>query len=265
MTTDLHVALLPMHITWGDKEKNFETLRQEMANLHPMTDLLILPEMFSTGFQTGDKESIRPLSERNTGETINKLKELAKQYNMGIAGSFIADSGGSLYNRGFLIEPSGEETFADKKHLFTFAGEQKSFSHGYERMHVRFRGWNLAMVICYDIRFPVWCRNVDLEYDILIAVANWPKVRIDAWNKLLPARAIENLAYVCGVDCSGIDDHGFEYDGSSHVIDFKGKEIGQTIENSNAIYATLSKEKLDSFRTKFGAWRDADTFKFIDK
>lgn len=140
MTTDLKIALLPMQIEWGDKEKNFETLEREMQKLHPLTDLVVLPEMFSTGFQTGDKESIRPLAERNTGDTIDRLKSLAPRFNMGIAGTFIADSGGSLYNRAFLIEPGGDETFADKRHLFTFAGEQKSFSHGYERLAVRFRG-----------------------------------------------------------------------------------------------------------------------------
>lgn len=258
---DLNVALLPMTLTWGEKEKNMATLADMLQRVHPLTDLVIVPEMFSTGFLTGDKEAIRPLAERNTGATIDRVKELAHQHNMAIAGSFIADSGGSLYNRAFVIEPSGDETFADKKHLFTFAGEDRSFSHGYERLAVRYRGWNIAMVVCYDIRFPVWCRNRDLEYDVLIAVANWPKVRVDAWNKLLPARAIENLAYVCGVDCRGTDDHGFEYDGSSAVIDFKGKEIGTRVDGADGIiYATLSRERLDSFRAKFGAWRDADPF-----
>ena len=233
--------------------------------MHPLTDLLILPEMFSTGFMTNDKEEIRPYAERNTGRTIDLLKQLAARYNMAIAGSFIADTGGSLYNRAFVIEPSGDETFADKRHLFTFAGEQKSFSHGYGRLAVRYRGWNIAMVVCYDIRFPVWCRNVDNEYDLLIAVANWPKVRIDAWNKLLPARAIENLSYLCAVNCSGTDDKGFEYDGSSHIYDFKGKEIGTTVSADDpVVYATLSRDKLDSFRSKFAAWRDADSFRLLD-
>lgn len=257
---DLNVALLPMDIVWGDKEKNLETLATELDKIHPLTDLVILPEMFSTGFLTGDKEEIRPYAERNTGETVDYLKSLARKHNVALAGSFIADSGGSLYNRAFVIEPSGEETFADKRHLFTFAGEHKSFSQGFSRLQVRYRGWNIAMIVCYDIRFPVWCRNVNNEYDLLIAVANWPKVRIDAWNKLLPARAIENLSYLCGVDCTGTDNKGFEYDGSSEVYDFKGKPIGRRVEGSNVIYATLHKEKLEAFRAKFGAWRDADAF-----
>lgn len=265
MTNDLNIALLPMELTWGDKQKNLDYLRQKIESLHPLTDLLILPEMFSTGFLTGDKEAIRPLAERNTGPTIDFIKALAAKHNIAIAGSFIADSGGSLYNRAFFIEPSGEETFADKRHLFTFAGEHKSFSAGRDRLRIRYRGWNIAMVVCYDVRFPVWCRNVDNEYDLLIAVANWPKVRIDAWNKLLPARAIENLAYLCAVNCKGVDDHGFEYDGSSVALDFKGIEKGVRADDSGFVYATLSHEKLDRFRAKFGAWRDADAFKIHDK
>lgn len=260
--TDLKVCLCPQEIAWGDKEANLANLERIAARVHPETDLLILPETFSTGFPVGmDKEEVRPLAERNTGETIDFIKKIAERHKMAIAGSFIADSGGSLYNRAFFIEPSGEETFEDKRHLFTMAGENKVFSQGYGRMKVRYRGWNLVMVICYDIRFPVWCRNVANEYDALIVVANWPEVRVGAWNTLVPARAIENEAYVCAVDCRGIDSKGYEYDGSSMVVDFKGKNIA--IENDGLLYAKLSREKLDAFRAKFPAWSDADAFKLI--
>lgn len=264
---NLNVCLCPMRIKWEDKEANLETLGTIASRIHPDTDLLILPETFSTGFPAGDKEHIRPMAERSSGETIAELKRLATRYNMAIAGSFIADVGGSLCNRAFFIEPGDEETFADKRHLFTMAGEHNSFSRGYERLKVRFRGWNIAMIVCYDIRFPVWCRNVDNQYDLLIGVANWPKVRVDAWNKLLVARAIENESYVCGVDCLGKDLGGFEYDGSSMVIDFKGKTMASFSENQDSdnaesplIYASLSLEKLESFRAKFPAWKDADSF-----
>ena len=295
---DLHVALLPQTIFWGDKERNLLTVAAAAEALHPDTDLLILPETFSTGFPSGDKESIRPLAERNTGETIDFIKGLASSKNLAIAGSFIADTGGSLYNRAFFIEPSGDETFADKRHLFTMAGEHNSFSRGYDRMKVRFRGWNISMIVCYDIRFPVWCRNQGNDYDLLIAVANWPKVRVNAWNQLLIARAIENEAYVCGVDCSGTDNNGFEYDGSSAIIDFKGKNIavegpmiklpaspladeevssgiseGENPASGNSefnyqlnppiLYGNLSMEKLTRFREKFPAWRDSDDFQLL--
>ncbi|MCM1291482.1 MAG: nitrilase family protein [Prevotella sp.] len=267
----LKVALFPQNIIWGNKEANLKTIEKTLCQLHPDTELLILPETFSTGFPSGDKEQIRPLAERNSGETMEFIRAMAKKYQLAICGSFIADSGGSLYNRAFFIEPGGEETFADKRHLFTMAGEHHSFSRGYDRLSVRYRGWNISMVICYDIRFPVWCRNVRNQYDVLIAVANWPKVRVDAWNKLLYARAIENECYVLGVDCNGLDSKGFEYDGSSVALDFKGKEIGVKIgaetntdceyDQSNLIiYATLDKERLDKFREKFPAWNDADVF-----
>jgi len=260
LTKDLKVCLFPQNIIWNSKEENLSNLRKILDLVHHEADLLILPETFSTGFPTfKDKEEVRQLAERNSGETISEIRRLAYKYKIAICGSFVADTGGSLYNRLFFIEPSGEETFADKRHLFTMAGEDKIFSRGYDRMKVRYRGWNIAMIACYDIRFPVWCRNVDNEYDLLIAVANWPEVRVGTWNALLPARAIENEAYVCGVNCKGEDSNGFKYNGSSAAIDFKGKNI--TVEGNNGLlYATLSRERLDGFRQKFPAWKDNDSF-----
>ncbi len=264
-TSNLNVALYPMQIAWEQKETNLKTLESGLAILHPDTDLLILPETFSTGFLTGsDKEYVRQYAERNTGHTIDRLKELSNRHSIAIAGSYIADSGGSLYNRAFFIEPSGEETFADKKHLFTMAGEDKIFSTGYDRLKVRYRGWNIAMIICYDIRFPVWCRNVLNEYDLLIDVANWPKVRVNAWEQLLCARAIDNEAYVAGVNCHGKDTQDIEYDGTSGIYDFKGKRIDSNpTEQTPFHYASLDMERLLSFRGKFPAWRDSDPFKLL--
>lgn len=270
ITKDLNVCLLPLEIKWGDKEVNLNTLKEAMAQVHPDTDLVILPETFSTGFPVGmDKEAIRPYAERNTGATIDLLKELAHKYNVAIAGSYIADSGGSLYNRGFFIEPSGDESFADKKHLFTMGGEDKIFSKGHTRMSVRYRGWNIAMVICYDLRFPVWCRNINNQYDMMCVVANWPIPRVNVWSALLPARAIENSAYVCAVNCFGKDTSGVEYDGKSAVIDFKGKWLGVEAQTNIPgaplfIYATLQRDALEKFRKKFPVGADADAFELKD-
>ena len=264
ISKDLRVALLPLHIEWYDKDSNLSNLENTLKQLHPQTDLLILPETFSTGFPSGmSKDEVRVMAERNTGKTIDFVKDLAKKYKVAICGSFIADTGGSLYNRLFFIEPSGEEYFADKRHLFTMARENEIFSAGDRRMNVRYRGWNIAMIACYDIRFPVWCRNKANEYDLLIAVANWPEVRVSAWNALLKSRAIENEAYVCGVNCSGEDKKGYIYDGSSDAIDFKGKSVKVMVDGSVIAYATLSRERLDSFREKFPAWKDADEFHLI--
>lgn len=259
---DLKVALFPMPIQWYDKAANIDTLIDAMPQIFPQTDLLILPETFSTGFPSGcDKESVKEMSERNSGETIATLKALAKTYGIAICGSFIANTGGLLFNRAFFIESDGEEHFADKRHLFTMAGEHLVFRSGDSRLNLRFRGWDIAMVVCYDVRFPVWCRSYgDSSYDLLIAVANWPQQRVDAWNQLLRARAIENEAYVCGVDCRGTDPQGNVYDGSSPVYDFKGKEIGVCDSKSPFIYSLLEAEKLCRFRSKFPAWKDADDF-----
>ncbi len=262
---NLNICLIPLEIKWNEKQENLKRVEALFQQLHPETELVILPETFSTGFPAGmKKEEIRELAEKNTGSTIDFLKFLSKKYNIAIAGSFIANTGGSLYNRAFFIEPSGDETFADKRHLFTMAGEHMNFSRGHSRLKVRYLGWEIAMIVCYDIRFPVWCRNVNNDYDLLIAVANWPKVRVDAWNQLLCARAIENECYVAGVNCRGTDTSGFEYDGSSMILDFKGKNISNHY-SDDFIYATLSKEKILKFRDKFPAFKDADTFKVIDE
>lgn len=264
--SDLKVCLFPQTLVWNDKEHNLKTLEEAMQHVHPATDLLILPETFSTGCPYGDKEEIRPLAERNTGETIDCLKSLSSKYGMAIAGSFLADTGGLLYNRAFFIEPSGDEYFADKRHLFSMAGEDRILSPGDRRLKVRYRKWEIAMVVCYDLRFPVWCRNAGNEYDLLIAVANWPESRIGAWKKLLMARAIENEAYVCGVDCRGTDPKGIVYDGSSMAIDFKGNDISVADPDGYGfIYSTLSSSSLESFRKKFPAHLDADPFEILPK
>lgn len=260
-TEKLNLCLFPMEIFWEDKERNLKTVEDIFQKIHPATDLVILPETFSTGFPQGkDKEAVREFAERNTGATIDFLKKLASDHSVAIAGSFIADSGGLLFNRAFFIEPNGDEYFADKRHLFSPGGENQIFSNGDERLKVRFRGWNIAMIICYDLRFPAWCRNVDNEYDLLIAVANWPVPRIKVWDTLLVARAMENISYVCGVNCKGIDNNDREYNGSSMVIDPKGKDITVSISEDGLFYASLSQESLTKFREKFPAWKDADKF-----
>lgn len=264
MHSDLNIALLPMQIVWGMKNLNMDSLREAMLRIHPATDLLILPETFSTGFPAGmDIGMVRSMAEPCDGATMRSLRELSSAHNVAVCGSVIAEDSGELFNRAFFVEPSGETTFADKRHLFTMAGEHHVFSPGTRRLTVRYRGWNISMVICYDLRFPVWCRNTGSGYDLLIVVANWPQVRINAWKRLIPARAIENLAYVAAVDCKGTDSKGFVYDGSSSVVDFKGDEISVPDHIGNIVYASLSKERLETFREKFPAHLDADTFTLI--
>ncbi len=257
---NLNLCLYPMPIQWFDVEANLENLESSLESIHPQTDLLILPETFATGFPSNaEKEGIHHiLKETEVDLILERIKFWANKYNIAIVGSLIMPDGENFSNRGFFIEPTGDEYFADKKHLFTLAGEDKIFSSGKKRLNVRYRGWNISLIICYDVRFPVWCRNKNNEYDLLIAVANWPASRVGAWEKLLPARAIENECYVAGVNCIGTDNFGFEYDGSSMVVDFKGESIG--VSSDKFIYATLDHSKLMRFREKFPAWKDADNF-----
>ena len=176
----------------------------------------------------------------------------------------MASTAGQIYNRAFFIEPNGEDTFYDKKHLFAFGGEDKVYKAGFTQAPViRFRGFNVKLIVCYDLRFPVFCRNVNNAYDVLIVVANWPHSRQQAWKQLLIARALENECYVCGVNRSGTDSSGVEYgEGSSFVIDFKGKIIGQRTDGA-VIEAELRPDALLQFREKFPAWRDADSFTLL--
>lgn len=256
----LKVCLAPIEINWGEKDANLKSLEDILNRVHPETDLLVLPETFSTGFPSDlDKEQFRLLAEKNTGETIDLIKKYSAEYCMAIAGSFIADTGGLLFNRAFFIEPSGDEYFADKRHLFSLGGEDQILKAGDSRMNLRYRGWNISMIVCYDLRFPIWCRNKNNEYDLMLAVANWPVKRIDTWDTLLKARAIENEAYVCGVNCRGIDNKGAEYNGSSHLFDYRGKEIAVKT-NDDMLYASLSMQKLTTYRERFPFWKDAEDF-----
>lgn len=257
----LKLCLVPMEIFWDDKEKNLNTLRNLFLKIHPETDLVVLPETFSTGFPSSEmQQSIMSLAEDNDGPTISLIRELSKKHNVGIAGSFIAKTGEMLNNRSFFIEPSGDEYFSAKRHLFSPGGEDKIFMPGNKRLSVRFRGWNISLIVCYDLRFPVWCRNKNKEYDLLIAIANWPVSRIDTWNTLLKARALENSAYVCGVNCRGIDNLGGDYNGSSHVFNYKGKDIAVDVSEDGLLYAGLSMQRLINYREKFPSWKDADNF-----
>ena len=258
---NLNIVLLENDIAWGDKDANLSQLKQQMSNLPMGTDLVVLPELFSTGFITSDRELASSLAERNTGDTILTLHALAREHQVAIAGSFLASTAAQLYNRAFFIEPNGEETFYDKRHLFTYGGEDKVFNAGRRLAPtIRFRGFNIKLIVCYDLRFPVFCRNVKNNYDLMIVVANWPLARQAAWKQLLIARALENECYVCGVNRCGVDSAGIDYsEASSLVIDFKGKIIAQR-GTSPLIAAELSPADLERFREKFPAWRDADDF-----
>ena len=239
---NLRVALIEDNIAWADKAANVEQLRRNLRNVPEGTDLVVLPELFTTGFIVGDRDTAAHLAERNIDDTIATLHQLAQHYNLALCGSFLAHTAGQLYNRAFFIEAN-------------------VYKQGYTLAPiVRYRGFNIKLIVCYDLRFPVFCRNVGNAYDLLVVVANWPKARENAWKQLLAARAIENEAYVLGVNRCGQDPQGIVYsEGSSQIIDFKGKLITERA-TSPIIAADLSLPALARFREKFPAWHDADSF-----
>jgi predicted amidohydrolase len=254
----LKVAVLPIDIKHGDRDENLYIISQKIAEVAPDTDIVVLPELFSTGF-ISDPTVLRTLADSEDRElTLNFLRDLAAKHNTAICGSMLWREGANYFNRCVFIEPSGETTHYDKHHLFTQSKEPKILTAGTTKSPVvRYRGWNIAMAVCYDVRFAVWLRNDNSRYDLLIVPANWPNARAYDWKHLLIARAIENQACVVGANRSGEDSFG-DYNDNSYVIDHRGREVGET--TNGIITATLSLNKLEKYRTDFPVLADADTF-----
>jgi len=253
---NLGLSLVQYDIAWEDKQRNLDYLHSIVTSLAGKTDIIILPEMCTTGFSMNSQN----LAESNNGNTIRKVKKWATQYDLAICGSFIAEDNGFYYNRGFFIT-SEKEYYYDKRHLFRMGSEPQYFSSGNNRLIFEHKGFNICLLICYDLRFPVWARNVENEYDLLIYVANWPASRAKVWNTLLAARAIENMSFVCGVNRIGSDGNGLIYNGESKLINVRGDEIssiGLNREKVETVY--ISKTELEQFRAKFPVWKDADKF-----
>lgn len=253
----LRISMVQSHIIWEDKEENCSYYGELLRRLRGKTDLAVLPELFTTGLSLRAKE----LSEPNEGKTITEMKKYAKKYDLAITGSFMASENGKYYNRAFFITPEGDVYFYDKRHLFAMAGENECFSPGNKRLIVNYRGWKICLMICYDLRFPVWSRNVDNEYEVLIYVANWAEARRKVWKTLLQARAIENMCFVCGVNRIGVDAREFKYCGGSLIFSPKGKKLFSSKDDEESIVTgTLKWDDLEKFRAKFPAWKDADRF-----
>jgi len=253
----MRISLIQDIIFWADKAANLEKTEDQLALLAGQTDLVVLPEMFTTGFCTGKIQ----LAETMDGETVKTLKHWAAKYKLAITGSFIATENGKFYNRAFFVFPNGRIETADKRHLFSMGGEHNHFSTGDKRLVVNYCGFNICVLVCYDVRFPVWSRNVNNEYDLLVYVANFPERRIEDWDILLQARAIENQAYVCGVNRIGLDGLGIAYNGHSTLIDFKANTILHSPENATFIQTfDLQQEPLQRYRQKFPVWKDGDAF-----
>jgi len=256
----MKITLIQDTIHWADKTANLQRTEKQLAELAGKTDLVVLPEMFTTGFCTDQLE----LAETMEGETVHTLQKWAQTYNLAITGSFIANENDKIFNRGFFVFPDGKIETADKRHLFSIGGEDLYFSTGAKKLIINYCGFNIRLLVCYDVRFPVWARNVNNEYDLLIYVANFPKSRINNWDILLQARAVENQAYVCGVNCVGTDGLGIDYNGHSTLLDFKATPLLSFPENETSIQTyELNREPLLKFREKSAFWKDADKFEII--
>ncbi|MEN8839317.1 MAG: amidohydrolase [Flavobacteriales bacterium] len=257
---DLTVAVIQSEIIWEDIEANLKLFGDKIDSIEKQIDLIVLPEMFTTGFSMNTG-----LAEEMDGKTVKWIIDKAKAKNCCIMGSVMLKENGAFYNRMLIAKSDGEILTYDKRHLFTFAGEQNYYSRGEKQVTFELKNWKICPLICYDLRFPVWSRNTS-EIDLYIYVANWPEVRKKPWSNLLISRAIENISYVVGVNRIGLDGTDKNYSGNSAIIDYKGDEISQIPESKNHIeILTLSKENLNDFRAKFPALSDGDLFKILNK
>jgi omega-amidase len=288
---DLSVTIIQTSLYWENPTANLANLEEKIATISTQSDLIILPEMFTTGFTMNAKTVAEPMN----FTTFKWMRQQAKQTKAVITGSYIVKEGGKYYNRLLWMRPDGTFEKYDKRHLFRMGGEHHHFAGGSERLIVELKGWKICPLICYDLRFPVWSRNFqqeeggkeevkmgkeigdnsiphtydlipttpNLNYDILIYVANWPAVRSQVWDTLLQARALENQSYCIGVNRVGEDGMGLNYSGNSAVIDFKGNQLFYQKDTEVINNQILSKKELDDFRTKFPAYLDADEFEII--
>ncbi len=253
MTNTLKVALIQTSLIWEDPEAN-RTRFEPLIAKASQADLLILPEMFSTGF-TMEPQLI---SAEQQSETIEWMKQQADIYSCAITGSIIAANGERFYNRLYFICPDGTIYNYDKRHTFTLAGEDQVYDRGKEKIILTYKGFQICPMICYDLRFPVWSRNAE-DFDVLLYVANWPSARVNAWDTLLKARAIENMVYCIGVNRTGEDENGLQYPGHSAVYDCLGEQLVFS-RDEEILFADLDKTHLTSTREKLKFLQDRDRF-----
>ena len=259
MNSHLRVTLVQTELAWQDPAANRQRLAAHLHGLVSHTDLVALPEMFSTGFSM----DAAALAEDMAGPTIGWMREEAAALGCVITGSLIIREQGRCYNRLVWARPDGTLQHYDKRHLFRIAGEQDHYVAGGRRLVVELKGWRVCPMICYDLRFPVWSRNRD-DYDLLLYVANWPQRRAHAWSTLLKARAIENLSYVVGVNRIGRDGNGAAYAGDSVALDFLGRTLSSEGGGDRVETAVLDLESLHAYRRSFPVHLDADRFELLN-
>ncbi|HVN59540.1 MAG TPA: amidohydrolase [Bacteroidales bacterium] len=252
----MKITVLQPEIRWEDRQANLLHLESLIQGTGSRGDLIILPEMFPTGFSM----SAGTLAEGPGSPTVSWMKKMASQYGTALCGSYISVDSDKYCNRFIFVAPDREIIKYDKRHLFRMGGESSHYSPGQERVIIEFSGFRILPAICYDLRFPVWLRNRG-DYDLIVCVANWPEPKRDVWNVLLRARAIENQCYVAASNRIGSDGDGISYAGESVILDPKGNELAAVSSHSEGTAsAEIDLHSLNVFREKFPAWKDADDF-----
>jgi omega-amidase len=269
----LTVTLIQSNLQWEDRSANLQLLEEKIRSVKERTELVILPEMFNTGFSMNPEE----LAENMDGITLQWMKRISKEKNIILTGSLIIREDGNYYNRLVWMLPNGACGLYDKRHRFAYAGEDQQFAAGNKRLIASAKGWKINLLVCYDLRFPVWARQQGnlgadasgdqdaFEYDLLIYVANWPEKRINAWNTLLQARAIENQCYTIGLNRVGTDGNNIYYNGNSMIVGPLGEILYQKAEMEDVFTYTLEKKNLEEVRNRLPFWRDADAFQIINE
>lgn len=257
MQPKLDITGIQTDLVWEDPVSNRNNFEKIIAGLKNTTDIIVLPEMFSTGF------SMNPEAIADTGETLDWMKLQAQQTKAAIAGSLMVKSDGKYFNRFYFVTPEGEVSQYDKRHRFTLAGEHKVYDQGQHPEIVNYKGWKISLQVCYDLRFPVFSRNTQ-GYHLLLYVANWPEKRIFAWDTLLRARAIENMSYCVGINRVGEDGNGYVHNGHSGIYDMLGATLAFAENDTTVISAQLSAEALLETRKQLNFLADRDQFQLVE-
>jgi len=255
----LRITLAQVNLVWENPEQNRSNFEMQIRQLSGKSDLVILPETFTTGFSMRAHDLAEPMD----GPTVNWMFSLSRITGLAIGGSLIIKENDLYYNRFVFVTPDGDISHYDKRHLFSIGGESISFTAGNEKLIVDFHGWRIALYICYDVRFPVWCRNVK-DTDLMIFAANWPASRNEVWKTLLKARAIENQVYVAGVNRIGKDGNDISYIGESQILNSRGEMLSGSDRTIDGYLSyEISLKELNDFRAKFPVANDADQFLII--
>ena len=264
--SDLTIAIIQSQIHWENADANLAMFEEKIWQINEAVDLIVLPEMFNTGFSMSPEN----LAEVPGLKTHKWMLQMAKQKNALLGGSYIVKEGTDYYNRFFMAFPDGSYQTYDKRHLFSLAKEEMFFKGGTERLIIEYKGWRICPLICYDLRFPVWSKNQlnqsngSFDYDLLLYVASWPKPRINAWDTLLKARAIENQSYTLGCNRIGKDGNDYDYVGHSGAYDYLGEQLGFIENQEGIIVQKLSKSDQEDFRTKYPFVADSDDFEITN-